>query len=34
LRGGIVEGKPQKGAVEMHLEGGHWFVRLEVWNEH
>jgi hypothetical protein len=31
---GMVEGKPQKGTVEMHLDGGHWFVRLEVWNEH
>jgi hypothetical protein len=29
---GIVEGKPQKGEVEMHLVDGHWLVTLEVWN--
>ena len=30
---GIVEGKPQKGEVEMHLVDGRWLVTLEVWNE-
>lgn len=30
---GIVDGRPQKGEVEMHLVDGHWLVTLEVWNE-
>jgi hypothetical protein len=30
---GIVDGKPQKGEVEMHLVDGRWLVTLEVWNE-
>ncbi len=30
---GIVDGKPQKGDVEMHLVDGHWIVTLEIWNE-
>jgi hypothetical protein len=29
---GIVDGKPQKGDVEMYLENGHWFAREEIWN--
>ena len=30
---GIVDGKPQKGEIEMRLVDGHWLVTLEVWNE-
>jgi hypothetical protein len=30
---GIVEGKPQKGDVEMLLVDGHWLVTLQLWNE-
>jgi hypothetical protein len=30
---GIVDGKPQKGEVEMHLVDGRWLVTLEVWNK-
>jgi hypothetical protein len=30
---GIVDGKPQKGELEMHLVDGRWLVTLEVWNE-
>ena len=30
---GIMDGKPQKGEVEMHLAHGHWLVTLEVWND-
>jgi hypothetical protein len=30
---GIVEGKLQKGEVEMHLVDGHWLVKLEIWDD-
>ncbi len=31
---GIMDGKPQRGEIEMRLvDGGHWLVTLEVWNE-
>jgi hypothetical protein len=30
---GIMDGKPQKGEVELHLVNGRWLVTLEVWNQ-
>jgi hypothetical protein len=30
---GVMEGKPQKGDVEMRLVDGHWLVTLELWND-
>ena len=30
---GIMDGKPQKGEVELHLVDGHWFVTLDIWND-
>lgn len=30
---GIMDGKPQKGEVELHLADGHWLVKLEIWND-
>lgn len=30
---GIMDGKPQKGEVEMHLVDGRWLVKMEIWDE-